>query len=137
MANERFIGAGVSHKGIPHDEFMYPFVLASGVSDGDQGKPVKMGSNNYEVDLAGDGDDIIGFLVSFEDRQVEGIKVGTVQIKGPVEFTFATGDTVAVGDSIVGAGSGEVKKATTPSATNRTLVVSKNATAETVVVHLL
>lgn len=136
------IGAGVSHKGIPHDEWMYPFLLAASVVQEDVGKPMMIDTVNYTAKVATDGAEIIGWLESFEDRTVEGVKVGTIALKGPKEVPFATPGAegaIAVGDMVVGAAtSGQVKKAgATPTAKNRTMVVSKDATAGTVMVVLL
>ena len=63
--------------------------------------------------LAGDGDKIIGRLSSFENRQNEGTVVGAVEFRFSNTLTVADSAvaTIAVGDTVVGAGNGEVKKA--------------------------
>lgn len=106
------------------------FYLASGITKDDVGKPVALDTTaNNTVKLAGADDIILGRLEVFEGRTQEGVLTGSVVIMGGVRFTYATGDAVAVGDSIVGAGSGEVKKTATA---NTTKVIAKNATDETV-----
>lgn len=65
------------------------------------------------VKLAGDGDKILGRLENVEDRTVEGIKVGAVKIIGGMALK-KTGE-IAVGDMVLGGGSGLVKKDATSS----------------------
>jgi hypothetical protein len=104
------IGAGVSLRGIHHEHFNYPFLLASGIVKADEGKAVALDASAANtVKLAGDGDKVIGRLVTVENRVAEGILVGTVELKGG--FKFETTGTVAVGNTVVGAGVGKVKAA--------------------------
>lgn len=67
------------------------------------------------VKLAGDGDEIIGVLMTFEDRTIEGQKVGTVELRFAKKLKIKTGETVVVGSRLVGAGGGEVKAVAAPS----------------------
>lgn len=103
------IGEGISHRGLVHEDFNIPFNVAATMTQADVGKPVTLDdSADRAVKLAGDGDPIIGILMSFEDRSVEGVKVGTVAMKGGFRVT----GTAAVGDTVVGAATaGEVKAA--------------------------
>lgn len=104
------IGAGVSLKGIFIEDFMFPFNLKAGITTSDVGKAVALDASAANtVKLAGDGDRIIGRLEVVENRVSEGILVGTVALKGSFQFPVASGQTVNVGDTIQGAGSGEVK----------------------------
>jgi hypothetical protein len=106
------IGAGVSLRGIEHDEFHYPFNLAAGTVVADASKAVSLDTSAANtVKLAADGDAIVGKLVTVEDRTIEGILVGAVALKGGFKFTIKSGETVAIGDTVVGAGAGEVKAA--------------------------
>lgn len=107
------IGVGVSLRGIEHEEFHYPFNLASAVTADDVGKPVALDATAANtVKVAGDGDVIVGKLVTYENRAIEGIKVGAVALKGGFKFTKS--GVIAVGDSVQGAAtSGSVKKTTT------------------------
>ncbi len=95
------IGAGVTLRGQTQPESRYTFLLDSAIVVGDIGKAValKPGTANT-VRLAAADDLILGRLYSFEDRSVEGIKVGAVETRGG--FLFSTTGVVAVGNSIVG-----------------------------------
>jgi len=104
------IGAGVSLSGIFIEDFLFPFNLKSGITTSDVGKAVALDTSAANtVKLAGDGDRIIGRLETVENRLSEGILVGTVSLKGGLKFPVKSGETVAIGDTIQGAGSGEVK----------------------------
>ena len=109
----------VSLKGIVHDEFQYTVSVANGVVDADAGvKAVSVDTSTAnQVKLAADGERILGLLAVYENRVSEGVKVGTVYLHGGYEFTMKATpsgpEMPAVGDFIVGAGSGTVRKATT------------------------
>jgi len=104
------IGVGISLRGIEHDDFHYPFNLASGITTADIGKAVSLDTTAANtVKLAGAGEKIVGKLVTVENRVTEGVLVGTVALRGGFRFTKATAaGAIAVGDSVVGAGNGEV-----------------------------
>lgn len=104
------IGQGVSLDGMTHNDFHYPFLLAASVTIADVGKPMALDAAANTMKVAGDGEEILGKLVTFEDRQIEGIKVGTVTLRGGFSFPIASGETVNVGDTLVG-GVGGVKAA--------------------------
>lgn len=101
---------GVTLKGtIPANDLTY--VLASGITADDVGKVVTQDTSAAnKVKLAGAGDPILGRLESYEDRVVEGVKVGTVKLIGGMELPTAEGYTAAVGDSVIGAAGGLVTK---------------------------
>lgn len=104
------IGAGISLNGMFIEEFQFPFNLKSGITSSDAGKAVSLDTSAANtVKLAGDGDAILGRLEVVEDRTAEGVLVGTVSLKGGFKLPVKSGETVAVGDTIQGAGSGEVK----------------------------
>lgn len=111
----------VSIKGITHDDFQYTFnVKASTVVDADAGvKAVSVDTAAAnQVKLAADGDRILGLLSVYEKRVAEGVEVGTVSLHGGYVFTMKLSPNMgtempAIGDFIVGAGSGLVRKATT------------------------
>jgi hypothetical protein len=126
------IGAGVSLQGIEHDDFHYPFRLASGITSADVGKAVALDTTAANtVKLAGDGDTVLGKLVSVENRVTEGLLVGTVALKGG--FRFAKVGTINVGQTVVGsATAGSVKAATT--ADHSTNFVVESGTGYVVVV---
>jgi hypothetical protein len=136
------IGQGISLRGMTHEKFHYPFYLASGTVIGDVGKAVTLDSTAANtVKLAGDGDTIIGKLVTVEDRSVEGVLVGTVALRGGFRFTEVGSPTyaLAVGDSVIGAGSGLVKARLNAAANakeaahNENIVVEVDGTNITVV----
>jgi hypothetical protein len=110
MAN--VIGNGVSLRGLYHDDFQYPFLLAAGITKADQGKAVALDATAANtVKLAGDGDRIIGRLEVVENRVQEGINIGTVSIQGGLDYPVKVGEALVNGDSLVGSAGGLVKKA--------------------------
>jgi hypothetical protein len=113
------IGAGVTLQGIIPQAFAWAWNVSGAVTFANVGELVTQDITAANtVKLLGDGDAPIGYLATFEDRTIEGIKVGTVDHKGgfPIKYTGA----LAVGDSVVGSAlAGLVKKA---GAANRTLV---------------
>jgi hypothetical protein len=105
------IGNGVSLRGLYHDDFQYPFLLAAGITIADQGKAVTLDASAANtVKLAGDGDRIIGRLEVVEIRVQEGINIGTVSIMGGLDFPAKAGYVAASGDNLVGAAGGLVNK---------------------------
>ena len=121
---------GVTIVGIGHNIINPTFNLSSAVTEAMVGQPVSYdGTNTMQVKPSGDGDVIFGVLQSFESDPQTGLKRGAVALAGGFRFTYKTADAVAVGDSIVGAPSNEVKTTATP---NRTKVVAKNTTDRTV-----
>lgn len=136
------IGQGISLRGMTHEKFHYPFYLAAGITSADVGKAVSIDSSAANtVKLAGDGDAVIGKLVVVEDRGVEGVLVGTVALRGGFRFTEVGTPTypLAVGDSVIGAGSGLVKARLNAAANakeanhNENIVVEVDGTNITVV----
>lgn len=108
------IGQGISLRGITHNDFHYPFFLAAGITKADAGKAVALDATAPNtVKLAGDGEQVVGKLTTVENRTVEGVLVGTVELRGGFRFTVADTLTVDIGDTVVGAGGGEVKAAVT------------------------
>lgn len=110
-----------SLRGIVHTEYHYVFLLASGITNDHVGMAVSLDTSaENTVKLAADGEDILGYLVTAENRTNEGINIGTVALRGghafamnPTELSASpvSADIPAVGDYIVGDGSGYVKKA--------------------------
>ena len=107
---------GLSNKGRYLEDFQEYFYLADGITAADVGKAVEIDpTGEQKVKLATDDAIIIGRLEVVEDRKQEGILVGTVSLKGFNYFPVKTGltgiEAVALGDTVVGAGAGEVKGA--------------------------
>lgn len=101
----------VSLRGFHMEDWSLTFNLESSITIADVGKAVsKNGTVTNSVKLAADGDIIVGRLASFEDRTVEGIKVGAVELKFANTLPIVSGGgSVVVGGSVQGAGGGEVK----------------------------
>lgn len=131
------IGAGVSLKNIFHEEFLYPFNLATGITEADEGKAVTVDTSAANtVKLAGDGDDIFGRLERVEDRSIEGTLVGTVALKGSLKLP-KTDAAITVGASVQGsATAGKVKLLAASANTNNNVVVEVDETNDYVVVIL-
>lgn len=82
------------------------------------------------VKLAGDGDTIFGRVFVAENRAaIGGGKVASVTRTFKDKLPAAAGHGIVVGDSVVGAGNGLVKKAGTA---NRTIVIETGADFVTV-----
>jgi hypothetical protein len=128
MVTQNLPSGGVSIVGIGQDVRPTMFLNAAVVA-ADAGKLVKLDSANNTVTLAADGDVALGVLVTYENRTTEGIKTGAIGLKGGYRFTYVTGDAVAVGESIVAAPAGEVKRTATA---NNSKVFAKNTIARTV-----
>lgn len=108
------IGAGISLAGMYHEDWQYPFFVSGSVTQADVGKAVTLDTAAANtVKLAGDGDVILGRLEVFENRVQEGIKVGTVNLKGGMKLPVKENETVAIGNAVIGAGGGEVRAAVT------------------------
>jgi len=102
------------------------FNLATGIKQEHIGHAVAVdASGPNKVKLAGDGDTIIGRLSTVEDRSVEGSLIGAVELQFANTLPIKAGENVAIGDTVVGAGNGEVKSAATADH-------SKNFVAETI-----
>ena len=104
----------VSLSGFHFEDSMFTMNLASGITAADIGKAVSVdASGPNKAKLAGDGDFIIGRLEVVENRVQEGQLVGTVARRFSNPLPIKSGSGVAVGQSVVGAGAGEVKPAGT------------------------
>lgn len=102
---------GVTLKGVVPDNNL-TFVLNNEIVEADEGKLVTQDTSAANtVKLCGDGDEILGKLFRYEERTVEQVKVGSVILVGGLEFPVAEGQTLAVGDKVVGAASGYCRKA--------------------------
>lgn len=123
------IGQGVTLLGLEVSSDAVTVNLASGITEKDEGKALAVdASAPNTMKLAGDGDAIRGYLDKVEIREAEGV-VGTVYTRGWFKFPLKASDAAAIGDSIVGAGSGEVKKAMADAAAvvNETYIVEKGS----------
>lgn len=124
------IGQGVTLLGLEVSSDAVTVNLASGITEKDEGKALAVdASAPNTMKLAEDGDAIRGYLDKVEIREAEGVVVGTVYTRGWFKFPLKASDAAAIGDSIVGAGSGEVKKAMADAAAvvNETYIVEKGS----------
>jgi len=104
------IGAGVSLEGIFFPDFEVTMLISGTVTKADEGKAVAIDNTaSNTVKLAADGDPVFGRLQAYENRVQEGIKVATVATKFIATLPIKAASGVARGDSIQGAGAGEIK----------------------------
>lgn len=99
----------VSLRGFHFEDFILTVKLAAGITQADEGKAVTVGAAANTFKLAADGEDIVGRLLVVEDRTVEGQLVGSVEFRFANHLPIKSGETVVAGDTVVGAGNGEVK----------------------------
>lgn len=95
-------------------DFTFTMNVSGAVTLQDVGKAVSLDTTqDNTVKLAGDGDEIYGRLASVETGGLDGLTVGAVETKFQAPLPVKAGLTgfavVARGDTVVGAGNGEVK----------------------------
>jgi phage baseplate assembly protein gpV len=107
------IGWGLAHR-FHNDDAAIPFYINDATITEWNGKhiPVMVDATaNHTVTTAVDGAAIVGYLVMAEDRKIEGIKIGTVQMHGATNLPIKDADALAPGDLVVGGGEGTIRKA--------------------------
>lgn len=108
--------AGVVSFGFPIDDVTFTYLI-SGLADetavaNSAGRAVSQDVTAANtVKLAADGDEIFGRVFLSENRTVLGIKTSTIQRMFKEKLPANAGHGIVVGDRVVGAGSGFVKKA--------------------------
>lgn len=118
--------AGISLSNMVHSEWGYPFFISNATLS-NVGCAMSLDATAARtMQPATDGAVIEGKLFSYEDRKQEGIKVGTVRLKGGFVFKKKAGAVINVGQSVVGAGNGEVKAAAARIANNVVTAVDGN-----------
>ncbi|SKB62391.1 hypothetical protein [Sphingopyxis flava] len=95
------------------EDFVFTYALAAGTTAADVGKAVELDTSAAgKVKLATDDAAVFGRLETFEDRG-NGLLVGAVsrkfRTKLPVKDGLAGNEVPGLGDTVVGAGAGEVK----------------------------
>lgn len=95
-------------------DFTFTMNVSGTVTAADVGKAVALDTAAANTaKLAGDGDTIMGRLETIETGGVDGLTVGAIarkfRAKLPVKAGLTGVNAVAVGDTVVGAGAGEVK----------------------------
>lgn len=127
--------ANLTLKNLHVENFAFAFYLEASVTENDIGKAVTVDTSaEITMKLAGDGDVIMGFLDTFEDRG--DFKIGAVQLKGGFAFPY-TGDVPTIGQGIVGsATAGVVKTTGAPAAAGQPIIFRVNTSASEVEVVL-
>ena len=102
-------------------DFTFTMNVSGAVTMNDVGKAVSLDTTAPNtVKLAADGDAVYGRLESLEKGGLDGLTVGAVsrkfRSKVPVKAGLSGFNAVAVGDTVVGAGAGEVKASNSGSA---------------------
>lgn len=121
-----YIG-NLTHKGIRTESAAATFELDSSIDGFDKiGLPVAV-TGNMTVGLGADGDELVGYLESYEDRTVEGGKTGAVSWHMCAVFEFDPAAAPVAGGRIAAVGDGRVKAAGAGVGYN-TLVKSVDAT---------
>lgn len=127
---------GVVLSGFPRGTETFTYHLSGNFANeaavaGSAGKAVSLDTGAAgTVKLAGDGDLIFGRIYVAEDRvAIGGGRVASVTRTFKEKLPAAVGHGIVVGDSVVGAGNGLVKKA---GAANRTIVIETGADFVTV-----
>lgn len=110
-----YTGTGVVSFGFPIDAFTFTY-LGSGLADDAAhaaavGKAVMIDTANPNtVKLTTDGAAIFGRVFQAENRDVLGVSTLAIQRKFKEKLPAANGHGIAVGDSVVGAANGLVRK---------------------------
>lgn len=124
-----YTGAGVVSYGFPLDDFTFTYLITGLADDAAvyaaSGKAVAWdNSAANSVKLAGDGDTIIGRVRTAENRsQGLGIKTAAIARKFKEKLPAASGHGINVGDTVIGAGAGLVKKNTGTANNSRVIEV--------------
>ncbi len=91
----------VTLRGFHFEDFSLTFNLNAAIVAADVGKAVSIDtSGNNKVKLVAAGEYVIGRLASFENRLVEGSRVGAVEIR--FANLLPIGGTVTLGQSVMG-----------------------------------
>lgn len=98
--------------GFTMDDHIFTMFFSGTVADATIGKVVSLDTTTAAtVKLAADNDIIYGRIYQVEDRTQEGVVTVSVETKFRKRVPFKTGEVLAIGDTAIGAGSGEVKPA--------------------------
>jgi hypothetical protein len=101
----------VALDGINFEDSMVTVLLAAGITAADVGKALsKDGTTANRFKLAADDDIIVGRLETFENRR--GVLMGTIAFRFIQKLPIKAAAVIAIGNTAVGAGGGEIKGAT-------------------------
>lgn len=115
----------------PKDDWLLTVKLNSAITPDDVGKALSLdGTNANQFKLAAD-DDLVLARLEFVETDADGDSTGygTVALSFLDALPIKTGETVVVGDSVVGAGAGEVKPADTTDLTDNYVVEVRGTSA--------
>lgn len=110
-----YTGTGVVSFGFPIDAFTFTYYI-SGLADDAAtaaavGKAVSIDTTAANtVKLAANAEAIFGRVFQAENRAVLGVKTAAIQRKFKEKLPAANGHGIVVGESVVGAGGGLVRK---------------------------
>lgn len=91
-------------------DFVFTMLISGTVDTDDLGKAVSLDTTaDATVKLAADGEAIYGRIYQVEDRSQEGLTTVSVETRFRKRVPIAPGQTVARGDTVIGAGDGLVK----------------------------
>jgi hypothetical protein len=113
-----FTGSGVVSFGFPIDAFTFTYYITGLADDAATaaavGKAVSQDTSAASsVKLAADAEAIFGRVFQAENRSVLGVKTAAIQRRFKEKLPATVGHAIAVGESVVGAGGGLVRKVAT------------------------
>lgn len=118
---------------IPVQESRHTVYLDAGITNANVGAAVTVVTGNTEltVKLAGDGDVVFGQLTTVEiPKNPNDRPVGMVTVLGGYRLPCDPAIAFKIGDTVVGAGAGKVKKGAAASTDFRFFVSETNALAD-------
>lgn len=119
-----YTGQGIVSYGFPLDDFTFTYLAASSITIADVGKAVEIDTSTAnKVKLTTDNGKIFGRIVTFEDRDVLGIKVVGVQRRFKEKLPASVGHAIAVGTSVTGGAVAGLVKTATSQDTNHNIVI--------------
>jgi hypothetical protein len=110
---------GVQMEGFPFGIFTFTYLLTGVAATDDAvaataGKAVSLDTAAAgSVKLAADGEEIFGRVYVAENRAVSGVRVASIARKFKERLPATAGHAIAVGNRVVGAGAGLVRKVAT------------------------
>lgn len=110
MTDGTVFHTNVAMDGSPFQEYNRTVNLATGIVRADVGKAVQLdttGPNKFK--LVADNGRVDGRLLTVESRVGTGQLIGTVALKFIDELPVVDAEVFAIGDTAIGAGSGQVK----------------------------
>lgn len=131
------IGGGVSLQGVNDPKYNHVWNVSGTVTQADVSKAMSQDiTADSTAKLCAAGDKIIGSLFSYEDRKVEGIKIGTISRKGYFLFNY-TGANPTRGQGVVGGATpGQVAGTAALAVPGQPTIIAVDTVAKTVLVDI-